>query len=58
MSGGAMNAAKIKEAIAALGGVPGTEHLQQPDTEPKEAVEAVEPQVNGWDEELVAEHAG
>jgi hypothetical protein len=45
------DAAKIKETIAALGGVPGTEHLG-PRQEP------VESNVNGWDESLVAENAG
>ena len=51
--------AKILEAIAALGGVPGTEHLQprQPeaDDEPEEPAES---HVNGWDEDLVGENAG
>lgn len=52
-------AAKIKEAIAALGGVPGTEHLQhyEPEPEPKPE-EPAEQHVNGWDEELVADTAG
>jgi transcriptional regulator with XRE-family HTH domain len=52
-------AAKILEAIAALGGVPGTEHLQprQPeaDDEPEEPAES---HVNGWHEDLVGENAG
>jgi hypothetical protein len=49
--------AKIKEAIAALGGVPGTEHLQhhEPQPEPEGPAES---HVNGWDEELVGENAG
>ena len=51
--------AKIKDAIAALGGVPGTEHLQ-PVSEPQEPEheEHVDEHVNGWDESLVTEHAG
>ena len=48
-------AAKITEAIAALGGVPGTEHLQHYQPEPEEPTEA---HVNGWDEELVGENTG
>jgi hypothetical protein len=48
-------AARIKEAIAALGGVPGTEHLQPHQPEPEQPLE---PHVNGWDEELVTENAG
>lgn len=59
------DAAKIKDAIAALGGVPGTEHLehQQPaHEEPKrdepEQQEPVESHVNGWDESLVGDNAG
>jgi hypothetical protein len=53
------DAAKIKDAIAALGGVPGTEHLQ-PVSEPQEPEhdEHVDEHVNGWDESLVTEHAG
>jgi hypothetical protein len=50
-------AAKIREAIAALGGVPGTEHLahqEQYEPAPEENAEA---HVNGWDESFV-EHAG
>lgn len=52
-------ATRIKEAIAALGGVPGTEHLQpqQPEPEP-EPEESAEPHVNGWDGELVSDNAG
>lgn len=53
-------AAKIKDAIAALGGVPGTEHLRhhapehhEPTPEPP-----AESHVNGWDEALVADNAG
>ena len=48
-------AAKISEAIAALGGVPGTEHLEPRQPEPEEPAES---HVNGWDEELVGENAG
>jgi hypothetical protein len=53
-------AKRIEEAIAALGGVPGTEHLRPyvPEAEPEPAQEeADESHVNGWDEELV-ENAG
>jgi hypothetical protein len=52
-------AAKIQDAIEALGGVPGTEHLrpQQPQPEPA-AEDTEESHVNGWDEELVGENAG
>jgi hypothetical protein len=49
-------AEKITEAIAALGGVPGTEHLQPHRPEPAHE-EPEESHVNGWDEELV-ENAG
>lgn len=63
-------AAKIKDAIAALGGVPGTEHQQhheseqqepedhRPTQEEPEQEEPAESDVNGWDEALVAENAG
>jgi hypothetical protein len=57
-------ATRIKEAIAALGGVPGTEHLQpqqpepKPEPEPEESEESAEPHVNGWDGELVSDNAG
>lgn len=54
-------ATRIKEAIAALGGVPGTEHLQPQQPEPKpepEPEESGEPHVNGWDGELVSDNAG
>jgi hypothetical protein len=52
-------AAMIKEAISALGGVPGTEHLQhhQPEAE-ADPEEPAESHVNGWDEELVGGNAG
>lgn len=46
-------AAKIKEAIAALGGLPGAEHLESPQPQPEEHTH-----VNGWDEALVGEGAG
>jgi hypothetical protein len=49
------DAAKIKDAIAALGGVPGTEHFQHQEPEHEEPTEE---HVNGWDESLVTEHAG
>ena len=54
-------ATRIKDAIAALGGVPGTEHLQPQQPEPKpepEPEESAEPHVNGWDGELVSDNAG
>jgi transcriptional regulator with XRE-family HTH domain len=54
-------AAKIREAIAALGGVPGTEHLQYHEPEQpqhEEHEEPVESHVNGWDESLVGDNAG
>jgi transcriptional regulator with XRE-family HTH domain len=57
-------AAKIKDAIEALGGVPGTEHLRPHQLEPvreeqvqAEDEESSEPHVNGW-EELVGDNAG
>jgi len=50
-------ATKIKDAIDALGGVPGTEHLQ-PHPEPAAVQdEPEESHVNGWDEELVGDNA-
>ena len=54
------DAAKIKDAIDALGGVPGTEHLRPQKPEHDEPVheESAEPHVNGWEEELVGENAG
>jgi hypothetical protein len=48
-------AARIKDAIAALGGVPGTEHQQQPEPAHEEPEDS---HVNGWDETLVGENAG
>jgi hypothetical protein len=48
-------AAKIKDAIAALGGAPGTEPYEHHEPEPEEHAES---HVNGWDESLVADHAG
>jgi hypothetical protein len=50
-------AAIVKDAIAALGGVPGTEHHEPEHAEPEHTV-PVEPHVNGWDESLVADNAG
>jgi nitric oxide reductase large subunit len=47
-------AAIVKDAIDALGGVPGTEHHEY--HEPGQA-EPVESHVNGWDESLVADNA-
>jgi transcriptional regulator with XRE-family HTH domain len=68
------DAAKIKDAIAALGGVPGTEHLEhheqheagqeeQHEAGQEEQHEAgqeepVESHVNGWDDSLVGDNAG
>src|ERR1700722_19169441 len=68
------DAAKIKDAIAALGGVPGTEHLQhheyhehhehhetehhEPEHHEPEQEEPVESHVNGWDDSLVGDNAG
>jgi hypothetical protein len=52
-------AARINEAIAALGGVPGTEH-QRPEPEPAPEPEPQaqeDSHVNGW-EELVGDNAG
>lgn len=62
-------AAKIKDVIAALGGVPGTEHLQHHEPEHHEAEQDHhehnehhehhdESHVNGHDESLVEENAG
>src|ERR1700719_4169900 len=59
-------AAKIRDAIAALGGVPGTEHLQHREHrehhEPAQdehhepgQEQPVESHVNGWDESLVGD---
>jgi hypothetical protein len=52
--------AKIQDAIAALGGVPGIEHYEhhEPEPEPQPDPENVEEHVNGWDQSLVGEHAG
>jgi hypothetical protein len=54
-------AAKVKDLISAVGGVPGTEHHehhehhehQEPDHQEPE-----EPHVNGWDESFVGDNAG
>jgi transcriptional regulator with XRE-family HTH domain len=52
-------AAKIRDVIAALGGVPGTEHLEhQEHNEHNEHHDGDESQVNDWDESLVGENAG
>jgi hypothetical protein len=53
-------AEKIKETIAALGGVPGTEHLavhHEPENPAPESEETTESTVNGWDESLVTDTA-
>jgi hypothetical protein len=55
------DAAKIRDAIAALGGVPGTEHLQHQEHQEHHdsgQEESVEAHVNGWDESLVGDNAG
>lgn len=53
-------ATRIRDTIAALGGVPGTEHQlpQHHEPEPQPADETDESHVNGWDEELVGDNAG
>jgi hypothetical protein len=48
-------AAKVKDLIAALGGVPGTEHLEYQEPEHQEPEES---HVNGWDESFVGDNAG
>jgi hypothetical protein len=48
-------AAKVIDIIAALGGVPGTEHQQHHESEHHEPQES---HVNGWDESFVADNAG
>jgi transcriptional regulator with XRE-family HTH domain len=59
------DAAKIKDAIDALGGVPGTEHLRphvpehnEPEHNEPVHEESADPHVNGWEEQLVGENAG
>ena len=54
-------AEKIKETIAALGGVPGTEHLivhHEPENSASESEQTAESHVNGWDDALVTDTAG
>jgi len=54
-------AAKIRDTIAALGGVPGTEHLQHPEPDHHDAEEHHDhddSHVNGHEEHFVEEHAG
>jgi hypothetical protein len=54
-------AERIKETIAALGGVPGTEHLvvhHEPENPAPESDETAESHVNGFDESLVTDNAG
>jgi hypothetical protein len=48
-------AAKVKDLITALGGVPGTEHHEHQEPEHQEPAES---HVNGWDESLVEDNAG
>jgi hypothetical protein len=63
-AGGAPNddeAARIRDTIAALGGVPGTEHLQHPEPDHHEAEEHHDhddSHVNGHEEHFAEEHAG
>jgi hypothetical protein len=54
-------AARIRDTIAALGGVPGTEHLQHPEPDHHEAEEHHDhddSHVNGHVEHFAEEHAG
>jgi hypothetical protein len=51
-------AAKVKDLIAALGGVPGTEHLEHHDHQEPEHQGPDESHVNGWDESFVGDNAG
>jgi hypothetical protein len=54
-------AARIRDTIAALGGVPGTEHLQHPEPDHHEAEEHHDhddSHVNGHEEHFAEEHAG
>jgi hypothetical protein len=54
-------AARIRETIAALGGVPGTEHLQHPEPEHHKAEQhhnRNDSHVNGHEEHFAEEHAG
>jgi hypothetical protein len=57
-------AAKVRELIAALGGVPGTEHLDYHEPEQQEPAqqegeqESADAQVNGWDESFVPDNTG
>lgn len=48
-------AVKVRDLIAALGGVPGTEHQENQEPEHQEPAES---HVNGRDESLVADNAG
>jgi transcriptional regulator with XRE-family HTH domain len=55
-------ARKIKDVIAALGGVPGREHYEHQEVEqhhePEDHHQPEESHVNGWDESLVGDNAG
>jgi hypothetical protein len=54
-------AVRIRDTIAALGGVPGTEHLQHPEPDHHEAEEHhdhADSHVNGHEEHFAEEHAG
>lgn len=49
-------AKKIREAIAALGGLPGADHEVQPAAQPGYE-QSLEAQVNGWDDMVLADNA-
>ncbi len=51
-------AAKIRDAIAALGGVPGTEHLQHQELEPEQPEQPDESHLNGHEEHFAEDNAG
>jgi hypothetical protein len=51
-------AAKIRDTIAALGGVPGTEHLQYHEPEQHHEPDHDESYVNGHEEHFAEEHSG
>ena len=51
-------AAKVRDVIAALGGVPGTEHLEHQQNHEQHDHHEGEEHVNDWDESLVGDNAG
>ena len=51
-------AAKVRDLIAALGGVPDTEHHQHPAPEHEQLEQHEEHHVNGWDESFVGDNTG